>query len=637
MVLKMGGPILLKADSCVRHIGVVEFHRGCSVPWDHQGEVLWSDQSFIGAAAPGLLRPVLWRIQPVPRPAPFASHVAEAGMFPRGTVGPRAAIMLVPATWAAVLACVSAGMSHESVTMNEAGLPPSRVLGTSRTSRAARPRRGYIWCGWRANRGRRWDGLLRRGERVVWVREMARRGKQMSRLVILAAMLTLVPAGCGKEGTTKPPPTGACCASTGTCAVTTQDDCATPAVWHSAWAACSPNPCPQPQAACCSLLTGSCTVTVRDSCAAPSTWHAEWSTCSPNPCTQPIGACCAPAGTCTVTMQAACSGTWTAGGVCTPNPCTRPNGSCCAANGTCAVTPQAQCTGTWTMFGTCTPNPCPQPLPGMVWIPAGTVRLGQAGVPNAEPVTDFFVEGFYIARYEVSNAKYKAFIDAGGYGTEAYWNRVGWAWKVENGIALPEYWNDPTLHGGGIAGNEQFPVIGVSWWEASAYCRWAGGRLPSEAEWEKAAKGGCETHGDTGECDVSGTPTYPWGEGISGQRANYADSGDPYENNGWTTPVGFYDGGNHGGYQTIDSPSPYGLYDVAGNVREWCSTKRASYPYNPNDGRENPPATYDECCRVLRGGSWGDSNDDLLRCAARYYYAPHNRNVNHGFRLVMSE
>jgi formylglycine-generating enzyme required for sulfatase activity len=238
---------------------------------------------------------------------------------------------------------------------------------------------------------------------------------------------------------------------------------------------------------------------------------------------------------------------------------------------------------------------------GMVWIPPGNVRLGQTGL--AEPVNDFYVDGFYADIYEVSNAKYKDFIDAGGYTTEAYWTSVGWAWRVANSITLPEYWNETTYHGGGIAGNEQFPVNGVSWWEADAYCRWAGGRLPTEAEWEKAAKGGCETHGDPGTCDASDTPTYPWGEGITGPRANYYGSGDPYENNGWTTPVGYYDGSNHGGYQTINSPSPYGLYDVAGNVWEWCSTKYAAYPYNPNDGRENPPVSYSECCRVLRGGS----------------------------------
>jgi formylglycine-generating enzyme required for sulfatase activity len=269
----------------------------------------------------------------------------------------------------------------------------------------------------------------------------------------------------------------------------------------------------------------------------------------------------------------------------------------------------------------------------MIWIPAGNVRMGQTGI--AEPVHDFYVQGFYIDRYEVSNAKYKAFIDAGGYTTEAYWNPVGWAWRVADSITLPAYWNDPTYHGGGIAGNEQFPVNGVSWFEADAYCRWAGGRLPTEAEWEKAAKGGCETHGDPGQCDASDTPTYPWGEGISGPQANYYQSGDPYENNGTTTPVGYYDGSNHGGYQTINSPSPYGLYDVAGNVWEWCSTNYyPGYPYNPNDGRENPPVSSSECCRVLRGGSWF-SYEVSLQSAYRYgsYWPGYRGRRTYGFGI----
>jgi gamma-glutamyl hercynylcysteine S-oxide synthase len=269
---------------------------------------------------------------------------------------------------------------------------------------------------------------------------------------------------------------------------------------------------------------------------------------------------------------------------------------------------------------------------GMIWIPAGNVRLGQGGI--SEPVNDFYVEGFWIDQHEVSNAQYKEFIDAGGYSTQAWWNPVGWAWRVANSITLPEGWNENYGHGGGIPSNETFPVNGVSWWEADAYCRWAGNRLPTEAEWEKAAKGGCETHGDPGQCDASDTPSYPWGGGIIGLQANYSGSGDPYDNN--TTPVGYYDGSNHGGYQTINSPSPYGLYDVAGNVGEWCSTKLGSYPYNPNDGRENPPATYHECCRVVRGGWWGDNTLGLL-CVSRYGYDADLRNSGFGFRCARTD
>ncbi len=258
-------------------------------------------------------------------------------------------------------------------------------------------------------------------------------------------------------------------------------------------------------------------------------------------------------------------------------------------------------------------------VPEMIWIPAGYVRLGQSGISDAPP-HDVWVDGFWIGKYEVTNGEYAAFIAAGGYTTEAYWNPVGWDWRVANSITLPENWNSNTYHGGGIPGNEGFPVNGVSWWEADAYCRWAGKRLPTEAEWEKAAKG-----------PSPDTPTYPWGEGISGQQANYINSGDPWDNN--TTPVGFYDGRTYQGFQTIDSPSPYGLYDVAGNVWEWTSTKREAYPYDPDDGRENPPETWDECCRVFRGGSWNHITLDL-RCAARFRSNPVSRSSSGGFRCA---
>jgi formylglycine-generating enzyme required for sulfatase activity len=270
---------------------------------------------------------------------------------------------------------------------------------------------------------------------------------------------------------------------------------------------------------------------------------------------------------------------------------------------------------------------------GMAWIPPGLVRMGQAGI--ASPEHDIYVGGFYIGIREVSNAEYKEFIDAGGYQAEAYWNPVGWAWRVANNITLPFSWDSDLYHGGGIPGNEDFPVNGVSWWEADAYCRWAGKRLPTEAEWEKAAKGGCEIHGDPEQCDESDTPTYPWGENIWGARANYFQSGDPYENNGWTTPVGYYDGSIHDGYHTVNSPSPYGLYDAAGNLRDWCNTRYGDYPYNPSDGREDPPATYNECCRVQRGGSYGATN--ALRCAERQNASPERRDQHFGFRCAMDD
>jgi formylglycine-generating enzyme required for sulfatase activity len=270
----------------------------------------------------------------------------------------------------------------------------------------------------------------------------------------------------------------------------------------------------------------------------------------------------------------------------------------------------------------------------MIWIPPGNVRVGQEGI--AEPVHDVYVEGFYIDSLEVSNSEYREFVDAGGYTTGAWWNPVGWEWRVTNNITLPRYWYDSSYHGGGVPGNEDFPANGVSWWEADAFARWAGKRLPTEAEWEKAAKGGCETHGDPEQCEDADTPTYPWGEEITGPQANYWRSGDPYEYSGFTTPVGYYDGSNHGGYQTLLSLSPYGLFDVAGNISEWCSTRWVSYPYDPNDGREDPPATFDECCRIARGGSCNFGADNL-QCARRAWHNANTRHYFNGFRCAWSE
>jgi hypothetical protein len=115
--------------------------------------------------------------------------------------------------------------------------------------------------------------------------------------------------------------------------------------------------CPPPTGSCCQP-NGTCTVTAQAACTG--TWTVD-GTCTPNNCPQPTGSCCQQNGTCTVTTQAACTGTWTQGGTCTPNNCPQPTGSCCQADGSCTVTTEAACTGTWTLNGSCTPNDCPQP------------------------------------------------------------------------------------------------------------------------------------------------------------------------------------------------------------------------------------------------------------------------------------
>jgi formylglycine-generating enzyme required for sulfatase activity len=162
-------------------------------------------------------------------------------------------------------------------------------------------------------------------------------------------------------------------------------------------------------------------------------------------------------------------------------------------------------------------------------------------------------------------------------------------------------------------GKELHPVGNVNWYDAKAFCEWAGGRLPTEAEWEKAA---------IWDKEARTKRTYPWGETIDCTHANYYDKdGDDYCV-GDTTPVGSYESGK----------SPYGLYDMSGNVVEWVSSLDMPYPYDANDGREDiSSAGY----RVLRGGTWG-SNYNSVRSAFRYGFEPTGASREIGFRCSRS-
>jgi formylglycine-generating enzyme required for sulfatase activity len=157
------------------------------------------------------------------------------------------------------------------------------------------------------------------------------------------------------------------------------------------------------------------------------------------------------------------------------------------------------------------------------------------------------------------------------------------------------------------AGFQNHPVVMVSWYGAKAYCDFYGWRLPSETEWEKAARG-------------TDKRAYPWGDRIARNQANFYSSRDPFEKifgkQGGSTPVGFYNGRNHNGYQTLDSQSPYGLYDMAGNVWQWTAD---DYPYMHY--------------RWMRGGSNGNYEYDI--CVwSRNSAGPEYYGVNTGFRCA---
>ena len=198
-----------------------------------------------------------------------------------------------------------------------------------------------------------------------------------------------------------------------------------------------------------------------------------------------------------------------------------------------------------------------------------------------------FERPFQLSKYAVTNAQFRRFVD-GGYNDESLWNPVGWRWREENEVVEPEYWRDPKWNGA------TQPVVGVSWWEADAFCRWAGCRLPMEREWEAAARG---PHGWA----------YPWGDKWREGICNSSEA-----ELGGTTPVGIFP----------RSAAVCGAHDMAGNAWEWCT-----------DGFDTRRAADPEASRVLRGGSWF-LLPRLCRSAIRIDIHPDSRDYVIGFRAA---
>ncbi len=231
---------------------------------------------------------------------------------------------------------------------------------------------------------------------------------------------------------------------------------------------------------------------------------------------------------------------------------------------------------------------------GMVSIPAGWFLMGSdPGVdrvagPQEQPQRPVFLDAFEIDRFEVSNAHYLRYVLATKAAVPYYWKGEPFAEKMA-----------------------PHPVIGVSWQEAEAYCRWSGKRLPTEAEWEKAARG---TDGRL----------YPWGNELPGWlRTNIAHPGSkrgirypPLAN------VNRYDRG----------VSPYGVYQMAGNVAEWVADW-FDQDYYRRGPRENPRGPETGDTKVFRGGSWNE-DPEVARSAGRVSYPPDYRSYLIGFRCA---
>ncbi|MCH8038995.1 MAG: SUMF1/EgtB/PvdO family nonheme iron enzyme [Nitrospinae bacterium] len=214
----------------------------------------------------------------------------------------------------------------------------------------------------------------------------------------------------------------------------------------------------------------------------------------------------------------------------------------------------------------------------MVKIPQGEFLYGDEKTPTT------IDHDYLMDVYPVTNKQYRQFMEAGGYEKEEFWPDEGMKWKKKGKRVQPDSWGDPKWN------QPEYPVVGVTCFEAEAFAKWAGKRLPTEPEWEKAARGT-----DGGE--------YPWGEEFDKDKCNSEESGIK-----GTTPVTKY----------VNGVSPFGCYDMAGNVWEWC----ASWYGNEQGGR-----------RVVRGGSW-DYGPVSLRSSYRIGLPAGDRNFDIGFRLA---
>jgi formylglycine-generating enzyme len=268
-----------------------------------------------------------------------------------------------------------------------------------------------------------------------------------------------------------------------------------------------------------------------------------------------------------------------------------------------------------------TPPP-PEPPPGMVLVPGGRFTMGtDDGLPIEGPAHQVEVAAFFLDLEEVSNRAFAGFVADTGYQSEA--EKIGWAlvFDLEERSWTPVKgadWRHPEGPGSTITGREDHPVVQVSWADAQAFARWAGKRLPTEAEWERAARGGIEG------------ARYPWGDELapSGRhRANLWQGPFPADNQGLdgfvtTAPVASF------------PPNGYGLHDMAGNVWEW--TADWLEPYRPPEPGARAASGSAARQRVIRGGSWMCSEDFCTgyRVAARQGSDPDSALNNLGFRCA---
>ncbi len=251
----------------------------------------------------------------------------------------------------------------------------------------------------------------------------------------------------------------------------------------------------------------------------------------------------------------------------------------------------------------------------MILIPAGEFIIGNngreseegSGDPDEVPEHKTYLDTYRIDKYEVSNAQYKAFVNATNHRPPKLWQPA----RPAGGPARPGNGPGPDITYPPEKANH--PVVYVDWYDANEYCHWVGKRLPTEEEWEKAARG---TDGRI----------FPWGNAFDAKKTNSPQYWLSINKEGGTLPVGSFENGK----------SPYGLYDMAGNVYEWTANWYKPYPHNMEFNSH-----YGEKNKIVRGGSWYDCLSYGCGLSAPSYnrsrFAPEIRNKGFGFRCAKSQ
>lgn len=256
--------------------------------------------------------------------------------------------------------------------------------------------------------------------------------------------------------------------------------------------------------------------------------------------------------------------------------------------------------------------------PELARIPAGEFLMGSADAEDDQrPVHRVYVSEFFIGRFPVTQDEYARFVRATGHPAPAVRGlpliTAGGRDGVFKANAAPYVW----VNGEPDAGHGSHPVVLIKYEDALAYCTWLSQtlnrsvRLPTEAEWEKAARGG-----------VDGLQ-YPWGDDIDPSRCNFlVDPSMKHQRS--TRPTGTY------------PPNPYGLYDMAGNVWEWVSDWYSADYYASSEMRD-PRGPQSGAMRIVRGGSWVNEDVGMLRCAYRHKVPPDTYAYSIGFRIVCTD